>query len=337
MVSGYKLNGQDIDTLFESFSLDEQSQYGVTDSQLTVENGRFKKAGQPLRTALNATFPTSAGNYIGGSNSTDKYKVSGQPIDVALKGRRPIGIPLAELTPGTYYLNRVNGQTWLSTSANSATGTRLSHDPQVVFIELQAGGGGGAGSGLTYAAAGGGAGGYAFTVAEIPENSYLRIEVGAKGTGGGGGSDGNNGGSTILYNASGTAIVTCTGGGGPTSKTNADGGSSGNASGGIVNINGGSGGKKEHGGDTINSFTITLPKPEQTQWSRGGYTGGTSSGNNYGGGGAASVMSAGANADSRTTPSASAGYGAGGAGAGYTAFRESSGGDGGDGIVKIYY
>lgn len=337
MTTEYKINGQDIDTLFESFSLNEQSQYGVTDSQFTMNNGKFKKGGQPLRTALNATFPTSAGSYIGGSNSTNKYKVSGQPIDVALKGRRPIGIPLIELTPGTYYLNRINGQTWLSTSANSATGTRLSHDPQVVFMELQAGGGGGAGSGLTYAAAGGGAGGYSFTAIEIPENSYLRIVVGAKGNGGNAdGGAGNRGGDTALYDASGKAMVLCNGGNGPSSSSSAGGASGGTATGGLININGANGAKKENTGGAINAFTITLPKPEQTQWNKPTQNGGSSNGNNYGGGGGASVFSAGANADSRKTPNG-AGIGAGGAGAGFTAFSPSSGGAGGDGIAKIYY
>lgn len=337
MATNYKINSTDIEDIFESFTLAEQSEGGVTDSKFTDGSGIFKQNGSDLKTALGKTFPTSAGSYIGGSNATSYYKVNGSAIDVALKGCRPIGILRATLTPGTYYLNRVNGQTWLATSANSASGTRLDHDPQYVFMELQAGGGGGAGSGLLYASAGAGSGAYSFTAVQIPENSYLRVVVGARGTGGAAdGGNGNNGGDTILYDASGTAVVTCTGGGGPSSKTNADGGSPGTATGGLVNINGGYGGKKENSGDSISSFTVTLPKPEQTQWSRGGYSGGSSNGNNYGGGGAASVMSVGANADSRSTPS-SAGIGAGGAGAGYTAFNPSNGSDGGDGVIKIYY
>lgn len=333
----FQINSTDIFDTFESFTLSEQSSYGVTDSKFTDGSSRFKKNNTDLKTATNSTIPTSAGTYIGGSNSTSSYTVNGQAVDVALKGCRPIGIPLSEIGPGTYYLNRINNQTWLSSSPNSASGTQLSHSPKFVFLELQAGGGGGAGSGLTYAAAGGGAGGYAFTAVEIPENSYLRIVVGSGGSGGNAdGGSGGRGGDTVLYDADGTALVTCYGGNGPSSSSGASGASGGSASGGIVNITGGSGGSKEHSGDAINAFTVTLPKPEQTQWQKSAQSGGSSNGNNYGGGGGASVFSAGANADSRKTPS-NAGTGAGGAGAGFTAFTSSAGSSGGNGVVKIYY
>lgn len=333
----FQINSANIFDIFESFTLSEQSSYGVTDSKFTDGSSRFKKGNVDLKAVTNSTIPTSAGTYIGGSNSTSSYTVNGQAIDVALKGCRPIGIPLAELGPGTYYLNRINNQTWLSSSPNSASGTRLLHDPKFVFLELQAGGGGGAGSGLTYAASGGGAGGYAFAAVEIPENSYLQIVVGAGGRGGNAdGGSGSNGGNTVLYNSSGTALVTCYGGNGASSSSSASGASGGTASGGIVNVTGGSGGSKEHGGGAINAFSITLPKPEQTQWQKSTQNGGSSSGNNYGGAGGASVFSVGANADSRKTPS-NAGTGAGGAGAGFTAFSPSAGSNGGDGIGKIYY
>lgn len=333
----YKINNVDIDEIFESFTASEQTIYGVTDSKFTDDSGRFKKGGFDLKTALGKTFPTSAGEYIGGNNTTSSYNVNNTPINVALKGCRPIGIPIASIGVGTYYINRINGQTWLSSSPNSASGTQLSHNPKYVFLELQAGGGGGAGSGLTYAAAGGGAGGYAFTAVEIPENSYLQIVVGSGGSGGNAdGGSGSNGGNTVLYNSSGTALVTCYGGSGASSSSGASGGSGGTASGGIVNVTGGSGGSKENGGGAINAFSITLPKPEQTQWQKSTQSGGGSNGNNYGGGGGASVFSVGANADSRKTPS-NAGIGAGGAGAGFTAFNPSNGSNGGDGIVKVYY
>lgn len=337
MVTGYRINGTDIQDLFEFFTTAEQQEGGVTDSKFSDGSGRFKRNGADLKTNLGGTFPTSAGTYIGGSNSVFDYKAQGLPIDVALPGCRPIGCLRATLTPGTYYINRVNNQTWVSSSANSASGTHIDHDPKFVFLELQAGGGGGAGSGLTYAAAGGGAGGYSFTAVEIPENSFLRLVVGSKGQGGNSdGGSGNRGGDTVLYDASGSQLVICYGGNGPSSSSNASGGSGGTASGGIVNITGGSGASKENSGSAINSFVITLPKPEQTQWNKSTQNGGSSGGNNYGGGGGASVFSPGANADSRKTPAA-AGTGAGGAGAGYTAFSPSSGSDGGDGIANIYY
>lgn len=337
MATNYKINGTDIEDIFESFTTAEQSEGGVTDSKFSDGSGRFKQNGADLKTSLGKTFPTSAGSYIGGANSTTDYTAAGAAIDVALKGCRPIGVLRATLGVGTWYINRVNGQTWISSSPNSASGTRIDHDPKFIFLELQGGGGGGAGSGLTYAAAGGGGGGYSFAAVEIPENSHIKIVVGGGGSGGDAdGGSGASGGDTILYNATGGIIVMCRGGGGASSSSGASGGSGGTASGGIINITGGSGGSKENSGGTINAFLITLPKPEQTQWQKSTQSGGSSNGNNYGGGGGASVFSIGANADSRKTPS-NAGTGAGGAGAGFTAFSPSNGSNGGDGIVKIYY
>lgn len=144
MTTNYKINNVDIDSIYETFDTSVAQQYGVTDSKFTDSTAKFKKNGQPLKTAIGKTFPTSAGTHLGGSNTCTQYKVNGQPIDVALKGCRPIGIPLATLSVGTHYINRVNGETWLSTSANSATGTRLDYNPKFIFVELQGGGGGGA-------------------------------------------------------------------------------------------------------------------------------------------------------------------------------------------------
>ena len=336
MATNYKINGTDIDDIFDSFTLAEQSEGGVTDSKFSDGSGRFKQNGVDLKTALRKTFPTSAGSYIGGANSTTDYTAQGAAIDVALRGCRPIGIQRANLGVGTWYINRVNGQTWVSSTANSASGTRIDHDPRFVFIELQGGGGSGAGSGLVGCSGGGGAGGYCFLATEIPENSYLRLVVGAGGGAPGNDNNGNAGGTTYLYNASGGVIAQANGGAGGhrRSDSTADGGT---ASGGSVNITGGYGGGKEDGGGGVSAFTVTLPKPEQTQWSRGGFNGGSSSGNNYGGGGGASVFAAGANGDSRQTPSSAGTLGSGGAGGGYQAFQESNGTAGGDGFARIYY
>lgn len=332
----FQINNTDIFDTFESFTLSEQSSYGVTDSKFTDGSSRFKKGNVDLKAATNSTIPTSAGTYIGGSNSTSSYTVNGQAIDVALKGCRPIGIPLAEVGPGTYYLNRINNQTWLSSSPNSASGTRLPHDPKFVFLELQAGGGGGAGSGLTGCSGGGGAGGYCFVAVEIPDGSYLRVVVGAGGAAGGDDANGSAGGATTLYDASGSIIAQANGGNGGNRRSDNT-ASGGTASGGSVNVSGGYGGGKEDAGGAVSAFTVTLPKPEQTQWTRGGFSGGSSNGNNYGGGGGASVFAAGANGDSRTSPSAAGTLGSGGAGAGFQSFQQNAGTAGGDGVAKIYY
>lgn len=332
----YKINNVDIDEIFESFTASEQTTYGVTDSKFTDGTGRFKQNEVDLKTALGKTFPTSAGSYIGGANSTTDYTAAGAAIDVALKGCRPIGILRSTLGVGTWYINRVNGQTWVSSSPNSASGTRIDHDPKFIFLELQGGGGGGAGSGLMGCSGGGGAGGYCFVAVEIPDDSYLRVVVGSGGAAGGDDANGSAGGATTLYDASGGVIAQANGGAGGHRRSD-DTASGGTASGGSVNVSGGYGGGKEDAGGAVSAFTVTLPKPEQTQWTRGGFSGGSSGGNDYGGAGGASVFAAGANGDSRTTPSAAGTLGSGGAGAGFTAFRQSAGTAGGDGLARMYY
>lgn len=336
MPTNYKINGTDIEDIFESFTTAEQSEGGVTDSKFSDGTGRFKQNGVDLKTALGKTFPTSAGSYIGGANSTTDYTAEGAAIDVALKGCRPIGILRSTLGVGTWYINRVNGQTWVSSSPNSASGTRIDHDPKFIFLELQGGGGGGAGSGLVGCSGGGGAGGYCFVAVEIPDGSYLRVVVGAGGAAGGDDANGSAGGATTLYDAAGGVIAQANGGNGGNrrSDSTADGGT---ATGGMVNITGGYGGGKEDAGGAVSAFTVTLPKPEQTQWTRGGFSGGSSNGNNYGGAGGASVFAAGANGDSRTTPSAAGKLGSGGAGAGYQAFQQHAGTAGGDGFARMFY
>lgn len=336
MPTNYKINGTDIENIFESFTLAEQSEGGVTDSKFSDGSGRFKQNGADLKTALGKTFPTSAGSYIGGANSTTDYTAQGAAIDVALKGCRPIGILRANLGVGTWYINRVNGQTWVSSSPNSASGTRLDHDPKFIFFELQGGGGGGAGSGLLGCSGGGGAGGYCFVAVEIPDGSYLRVVVGVGGAAGGDDENGSAGGATTLYDASGSVIAQANGGSGGHRRSD-DTASGGTASGGSVNVTGGYGGGKEDAGGGVSAFTVTLPKPEQTQWTRGGFSGGSSNGNNYGGAGGASVFAAGANADSRTTPSAAGTLGSGGAGGGYRAAQQSAGTAGGDGFARAFY
>ena len=335
MPTNYKINGTDIEDIFESFTTAEQSEGGVTDSKFSDGSGRFKQNGSDLKTALGKTFPTSAGSYLGGANSTTDYTVEGAAIDVALKGCRPIGILRANLGVGTWYINRVNGQTWVSSSPNSASGTRLDHDPKFIFLELQGGGGGGAGGSGLYASSGGAGGGYCFKAIALPENSYIRIEVGAGGNGGAAGTDNNGGtgGNTMCYDSAGGFIARAYGGfgGAHNNDYTVEGGA---ALDGDVNVSGGNGGTKENAGAGVSAFTVTLPKPEQTQWTRGGFSGGSSPGNNHGGGGGASAFAAGGNGD-RDNPTAGT-LGSGGGGGGYR-LAGTAGAVGGDGFARIYY
>lgn len=333
MGTGYKINGIEIQESFESFPVEIVENYEVQKSNFS--NGKFRKSGNGLAEYVGVVFPTSAGSHIGGFNEIQSYKTNGMPVDVALKGCRPIGIHLMDLDPGTYYLNRVNKQTWISSVPNSATGTRLQYDPKALHIELLGGGGGGAGSATLYASAGGGAGAYCYIPVELQDNSYLMLVVGSAGRGGDAREAGAAGGESRIVTAD--SILVCRAGGGQGGGINNEsGGQGGYASGGRININGGQGGNKENSGSSVPQFNVILDKPEVTIWSRGGFSGGPSQGNNYGGGGGASAYAAGAAGDSQTTPN-SAILGAGGAGAGFKAAAASRGGDGGAGLIRLYY
>ena len=335
MDTGFKILNKDLEALYESFPNEIAVTYGVTDSKFTDNGNKFKKEGRPIKEVIEKTIPTSAGANTGGSYKISAYKTEGQPIDVALKGCRPIGIPIARLTPGTHYINRLDSETWLSSLPNSATGIKLEYNPKYLHVELLGGGGGGGGSATFYASAGGGSGGYCYKTISIPENSYLQFVVGEKGFGGNAREKGANGGTSKILNADGFEICSAAGGNGG-DINNSDGGWFGSATGGLVNISGAQGGAKENNGSGLSQLTVTLDKPEQTIWIRGGTNGGISNGNNFGGGGGASVFSNGAAGNTNTTPEA-AGYGAGGAGAGFKAATASKGGDGGEGLINLYY
>jgi len=335
MSTSYKINNKDIEEIFESFPTEIVQQYNVTPSVLSDGSNKLLVYGVPLSDYFGKTFPTSADGHIGGYNECIAYKFNGYPIDIALKGRRPIGIPLTRLGSGTHYLNRIDNQTWLSMYPNEASGTRLEYDPICLHVELIGGGGGGAGSGSTYASAGGGGGAYCYTTIEMPEEGYLELVVGEKGLGGEAKTNGYNGGDSYIQDQYGNEICRACGGLG--GSTNGDAaGLGGVARNGIININGGAGGKKDTNGYGVGQFFVELDKPEYGTWERGTTQGGSSKGTSYGGGGGGSAFSNGANGDTNTTPVA-AEYGAGGAGAGFKLFSTSNGGDGGEGFINLYY
>ena len=361
MATGYKITtnsgdganvvfGGDLDDICESFTLEEQSNYGVTDSVFTDGSGRFRKNGIDLKTALGRTFPTA--QY---EDTSARFLRNGQRISVQGKssagGMRPIGIPLATLGVGEWYIQKrqVSGesQTWIRKLESTGAITdylRLPHDPFYMYAEIVGGGGGGAGSGLTYCSGGGGAGGWALIklYAESNTNNAITIKVGAGGNGGGNGEDGQKGEDSTIKRSGRDGVIAYGGNGGvANSSSQASGGGTSYddsfGSGMFVGKTGGNGGGKEGNGGGISTFSFDLPnKPEQTQWTRGNTSGGASSGNNYGGGGGASALANGAPGNSRKDGVAGT-LGAGGSGAGYTAFNESSGGKGGDGVCYIYY
>lgn len=334
MSTGYQIKNVDIDEIYESFSINIANKYGVTECKLT-SNNKIRKNNNGLKDSIGKIFVTSSGTNIGGNNSLGAIKVGGNPVNIALQGCRPIGIPIAQLSPGIHYLNRIDNTTWLSSKPNSATGIKLEYNPKYIHAEVLGAGGGGGGSSAVYASSGGGGGGYCYIALSIPDNSFLQLIVGTKGNGGNPKERGNDGKASMILNANGSEI--CYAGGGYGGDiNNASGGYFGESRGGLINLNGAHGGAKEISGESISESIIRLDKPETTTWLRGNTHGGKSLGNNYGGGGGASVFSNGANADSNTTP-LSAGFGAGGAGAGFKAITSSKGGDGGDGLINLYY
>lgn len=334
MSTGFRINNQELYEIYENFPADIAELYNVTPSAFSNEENRFLKCEMSLIDSHGIIFPTSANENCGGYNESN-YRVNSVPIDVALKGCRPIGIPLVRLESGTHYINRIGNETWLSVLPNSASGTRLEYDPKYLHIEALGGGGGGGGSATMYASAGGGGGGYCYLSVAIPEESYITLVVGEKGRGGDARTKGNNGGDSKVLDYYGNVLCCACGGSGGGINAE-DGGKGGESYGGLTNIYGGAGGKKENNGQNVSDVSFLIDKPENERWIRGDNSGGISRGNNFGGGGGACAFNQGANADSNTTPNA-ASFGGGGAGAGFKVLTASNGGDGGNGFINIYY
>lgn len=346
---GYRINGVDISQIFEQRDGPNDGMSagsGLRQSHsLFTSAAYFRRKGKDLRYTITGSanhpeygiIPKSAGeNYLGGANTTSAFRVNGAPIDVALKGCRPYDkMRRVSDGPSTVYINRINRQTWFSEQPNSASGYRLDHDPKYLFVELLAGGGGGGGGSALYASSGGGGGGYCFKGLELPENDYLRVVVGAGGIGGaaGTGNNGETGGNTICYDSAGGFIARAYGGygGAHNNDYTVEGGT---ALDGDVNVSGGNGGKKENAGASVAQVTVTFPTPEQPIMLVGGYSGGTSPGNNHGGGGGASAFANGGNGD-RDNPTAGT-FGSGGGGGGYR-LAGTAGAAGGAGRVCVFY
>lgn len=341
ITTSYLVDSNDLGRNHESFFVEIAGEYNVQASNYSSDVSAYKKQGSSFGLTNDKVFPISAGNHIGGSYGCEQYRKGGIPIDVALKGRRPIGIPVGRiLYSSVQYLNRIGDKTYLSSEANSPTGEILEYNPICMHVELLGGGGGGAGSSLTYASGGGGAGGYCYATIEIPENSHLRISVGAGGSGGSSRLDGKKGEKTSIFNADNIELCYADGGEGGKKGPVGGGGNGGNSGGGILNIKGAKGGKKEHAGENVPVFLVTLDKPEVTSWTRGGtgllYQENTRIDSHYGGAGGASVF-ADPEIPNRSTAFYQSEYGVGGAGGGFEIASSARGTDGGCGLVNLYY
>lgn len=360
MESGYKNRGQDIGNLLEFFTIDEQNTYTVVDSRFTNGNGKYKKGGVDLKTAIGGTFPTSAGaDYPGGYNLLPPYKTNGAPIDVALKGCRPIGIPLKDVGAGSYVIYRSGDKTYFVSGNQPSGGEELAHNPQYVFFELQGPGGGGGGTQNLYSGSGGASGAYMFGCLKISSPVYITVGQGGRGGTGvalGKGEDGQTGTASIIQMQYEGITYTLTAGSG----TGGEGGNNGNNGGTagvcsftpqlidnveqykIIGQYPGSPGSsrrtpasEQNGKEAIYNHWL---KPEGGSFTRPGGNGGYSNDTaGYGGGGGASVFGDGGGGGYQHDGYLSEAYGAGGGGGGNYVGRKYDGGAGTDGRFILYY
>lgn len=352
-MEGYYTHKKNILDGVEKFSSAEMAISSVTECEFSSVSAqsRFFYHGKHytknissngINNTYDSILPREKYGYILEGYTCSKKAISA----IEREGKKQIGLLLATISDGTWYIYTKDGITWLSQSLSDTTnGIKLPHNPNKLTVEMQGGGGGGAASGSFHASSGGAGGGYKICHFELSENgNYYKIIVGKGGNGGrasASGNNGNNGGDTILYwgTTSGSREVAAALGG--DGGINDDGYSYGGEyrpKDSNIGFSGGGGGYKEKAGDSliVRKFKPGCKYPEnEKSWTRGGFNGGTSGGNNFGGGGGASLFANGGNADDRDNPKAGT-LGSGGAGGGYRVGGR-NGARGGDGFVNIYY
>ena len=280
------------------------------------------------------------------------FTINGISYPVARKGCRPQNIQRAQFSfPGeTRYLirfddNEVRLCSYVypsDTPVGNRTGDIIASSDlgiRYLYLLLQGGGGGGAGSSTAVSGAGAGAG--ALSIACISLEYVWQITCGVAGAGGGNSSNGQNGGNTIA-SANGISIVA---GGGEGGQYDQRGGNGGTVIGAenefchiILSVNGAPGSNVNGKGNAFNAvssenyadngenFSISFSEVERA-WDAIGFHGGSGASSAFGKGGKGEGLSNnGGNAES---------YGAGGGGAGSTPAR--IGGNGGAGLIRIYY
>lgn len=121
-----------------------------------------------------------------------KLKVNGTVAPIMYDGTRPRNMSAKSTITGTgltYYLNNVNGSLYVSTTANSASGTLITTSKapnKDVICNMACWGAGGKGGGGAYwylagnwGGVGGAGGGKVFVTVCVPNNTYLRITTDA--------------------------------------------------------------------------------------------------------------------------------------------------------------
>ena len=190
-----KINGVDILTYFTPVPSSETGkQHGAFPSKIKgltteVDNGTKKVIiGWELK---------NSGNYSTNSNydsAKGKIKINGQVAPVIMDGTRPRNMSAKASITGcgiTYYINNVNGSLYLSTSANSASGTFIvsSKAPNKdCIINLAFWGAGGKGGEGAYwflvgnwGGLGGAGGGKGFVTVCVKNGDYFRITTNSDG------------------------------------------------------------------------------------------------------------------------------------------------------------
>jgi len=328
--------------LWNGVDLFQQCEWGGNCDKHAISNSNYRLNGQTLAAAGRAPVATTAGYLYSGETFTPTgYMLKGAQVVLQKAGCRPRinGAQLYHQTnAGTYYINRfTDGEVWVSTTANSRTGTIISnsdasllypHGIRYVMLRIVGGGGRGGNGSLPWNVGGGGGGGAtAVCCVRLPVNGNVRIIVGAVGSPSGIECD------TFFVSANG-------GGNGGSGSTT--GGSGGSVSGGtqsadgilLASASGGSGGGYYNaGGGSSISFTDYAPEGGSISW----LASGGSSGSGTGGGGGASTCGQGGRTDNgnlNNNGSMGNGPGAGGSGGNYSS---GTGGAGSPGAATIWY
>lgn len=318
-----------------------------------TEDFRFEGAQRAVHAPSNQLILWAPDFIYSDNGIGTEFRHNGETLYAARRGTRPsMNVIYTQRGPGVWYINKfVDGEMWVSTTANTRSGTRISTkeaDIKYLFVEIVAGGGGGGGAGTLQSASGGGAGGYSHSCIRPPVGSYAKVTVGNGGTFGTAAGAGGNGENSVIdcYNYS----TTCVGGtGGPANgKTGGEGGIAAAISNvshgyGLNMRQGGAGGitSGTRRGENFHSIIYNY-SPEAQKIERKYESGYSENASGWGGSGGASGLGAGGDASKGASGSGGVGgdgkgFGSGGAGGGNYVWGRRDGGAGAPGGFILYY
>ena len=350
--------------LWHGVDLLQQFEWGGNCAKHAMASSGYHLGNPTLALVSRAPVTTTSGYIYSGETFTPTgYKLAGAQIVLQKPGCRPRFYSSqkswseAASSSGslTRYINRfTDGAVWISTAANSRTGTQISWPTTGVVLPRGVryvmalligggGGGGGAGGSLQHSGSGGGGGACLACCIRLPENGYATLTIGGWGDAG----TNYNAGSAGGYSRVSVGAFWAQAGGGAGGQTGTS--STNTAAGGSVtytgwnadgymfaNVNGGSGPGKNNAGNGA-SFSISDYAPESggLAYSSSGGAGGGSSGG--GGGGASAYYGNGGAGGNGAVGGNGQGYGGGGGGGGVGFLTQHNGGRGAPGYVEIRY